>query len=45
MRPMLASRKTYEQINNLFLNNKFTIETKYDGERIQIHIKGDEIRL
>jgi len=43
-RPMLADRAAPDKVVNLMHNRTFYIETKYDGERMQLHRKGDEFK-
>jgi DNA ligase-4 len=45
IKPMLASRHLPEQVVKLMDDSEFAIETKYDGERIQIHKDGKTIKL
>lgn len=47
IKPMLAGRKQPEDIGTFIANEnrKFIIEQKYDGERIQVHKDGNNIRL
>jgi ATP-dependent DNA ligase len=42
---MLASRHLPEQIIELMKDHEFVIETKYDGERVQIHKDGQTVKL
>lgn len=42
---MLASRHAPEDVVKVMEGNPFVIEKKHDGERIQIHKSGQEIRL
>eukprot|EP00179_Madagascaria_erythrocladioides_P022031 CAMPEP_0198329464 /NCGR_PEP_ID=MMETSP1450-20131203/16207_1 /TAXON_ID=753684 ORGANISM="Madagascaria erythrocladiodes, Strain CCMP3234" /NCGR_SAMPLE_ID=MMETSP1450 /ASSEMBLY_ACC=CAM_ASM_001115 /LENGTH=142 /DNA_ID=CAMNT_0044033685 /DNA_START=12 /DNA_END=436 /DNA_ORIENTATION=+ len=44
-RPMLASRAPLEDIVAAMHHEPFVIETKYDGERVQVHKRGDDVRL
>lgn len=45
VRSMLAQRvKTVSEIRSKFSGDVFAAEEKYDGERIQIHKRGDEVR-
>lgn len=37
IKPMLAAKKTPNDVRSLLENKQFLIETKYDGERIQCH--------
>eukprot|EP00116_Pleurobrachia_bachei_P004551 sb/3464813/ len=42
-KPMLADRVTdIERIETLLSNREFIVETKYDGERMQVHKDGDK---
>eukprot|EP00794_Sanderia_malayensis_P019370 gene19370-21291_t len=43
-RPMLGQRAAYENVENLMNHNPFYIETKIDGERIQLHKNKGEFR-
>ena len=43
-RPQLADRKEVQKIPRIMKNKKFYIETKYDGERCQLHKCGDTFR-
>lgn len=45
VRPFLALRRTANQILNIFLGEEFFTETKYDGERIQLHLYNDQLRF
>jgi DNA ligase-4 len=45
IKPMLASRMTLHEIIDNFMSVPTIVETKYDGERIQCHIKDGQIRL
>jgi DNA ligase-4 len=45
IRPMLAGRKSYQELKKLLHSVELTVETKYDGERIQIHIDGEEVQF
>jgi DNA ligase-4 len=45
VKPMLAARYPPEKVPKLMDNKQFIIETKYDGERIQVHRDGDNIKL
>lgn len=45
VKPMLASRHPPEQIVKLMEEHEFVIETKYDGERVQIHKNGSVVKL
>jgi ATP-dependent DNA ligase len=38
---MLASRRPYREILKLLINAEVFIETKFDGERIQVHFQSD----
>ena len=39
VKPMLAGRRSFQQIKQHFAQVPFLIETKHDGERIQAHIQ------
>ncbi|RKP19877.1 hypothetical protein ROZALSC1DRAFT_4706, partial [Rozella allomycis CSF55] len=43
-KPMLADREEFEKVIELMSNEEFYIETKLDGERIQLHKNGDEYK-
>lgn len=43
--PMLATRQRPESLSGVLAGGRYVIETKYDGERIQIHKDGDRIEL
>eukprot|EP00743_Colponemidia_sp_Colp-15_P010678 GILK01011788.1.p1 GENE.GILK01011788.1~~GILK01011788.1.p1 ORF type:complete len:977 (-),score=171.66 GILK01011788.1:53-2941(-) len=45
IKPMLASKKHYKDIAKVMGGHKYAIETKFDGERIQVHMRGDEIKM
>jgi DNA ligase-1 len=45
IRPMLADRVKSEQEAIEKLGNKFAAEYKLDGERVQLHIEGDNVAL
>ncbi|EFA81882.1 DNA ligase IV [Heterostelium album PN500] len=45
IKPMLADRKPLETVLNAIEEESFIVETKYDGERIQIHKQNDKIKL
>ncbi len=45
IKPMLASRMTLHDIIDNFMSSATIVETKYDGERIQCHIKDGQTRL
>jgi len=45
VRPMLADRVKSEQEALEKIGNEFAAEYKLDGERVQIHIKGDKVVL
>jgi DNA ligase-4 len=45
VKPMLAARYPPEKVPKLMENKQFIIETKYDGERLQVHRDGDTIKL
>lgn len=38
IRPMLAGRKSYNELKKLLLGVNLIVETKFDGERIQVHV-------
>jgi len=41
-RPMLAERAVIEKVENQMNHKQFYVETKYDGERSQLHKKGNK---
>jgi len=41
-RPMLADRAVIEKVESQMSHKQFYVETKYDGERSQIHKKGNK---
>ncbi|XP_014680944.1 PREDICTED: DNA ligase 4-like [Priapulus caudatus] len=43
-RPMLAEQASPEKVEKLMGHGKFFIETKWDGERMQLHKKGNEYK-
>lgn len=43
--PMLATRQRPESLAGVLAGGRYVIETKYDGERIQVHKDGDRIEL
>ena len=45
IKPMLAARRNPEQVVAAMKNAPFYIETKFDGERLQVHKDGSTIRL
>ena len=45
IRMMLASRVPYAQIQGKLGGGDFIAEYKYDGERTQVHKKGQQVRL
>lgn len=45
VKPMLASRHSPEDVIKLMEGSSFIIEQKFDGERVQIHKNGKEVRL
>ena len=44
-RPQLADRVVVNKISQMMGEREFYIETKYDGERCQLHKKGDSFRF
>lgn len=42
--PMLCERMTPENIQRIITDNDYYLETKMDGERCQIHVRGAEFR-
>jgi DNA ligase 4 len=45
VKPMLANRHPPEKVVQVMGKHEFVIETKWDGERIQVHRDKDDIRL
>ncbi|GAM24471.1 hypothetical protein SAMD00019534_076460 [Acytostelium subglobosum LB1] len=45
VKPMLANRKPIDSVISILEDHPFVVETKYDGERIQLHKDGDTIKL
>ena len=43
-RPMLGQRAVIDEVEKIIPQNIFIIETKIDGERMQLHKNGDEFR-
>ncbi|ELU10753.1 hypothetical protein CAPTEDRAFT_17890 [Capitella teleta] len=43
-RPMLGDRASPHKIETTMNNKSFFLETKFDGERMQLHKKGDEYK-
>ena len=43
--PMLASRRRLEALGALLGAHRFVLQTKFDGERLQVHKDGDRVRL
>ena len=41
-RPMLASRVSISQVTRLMDHKEFFMETKYDGDRMQLHKDGEK---
>ena len=44
IRPMLAGKKTLEDMHRHYHGLSMFVETKYDGERIQCHVTKDDIK-
>lgn len=44
IRPMLCERGYISQINQMLSANDYYFETKMDGERCQLHVKGNEFK-
>ena len=42
---MLASRHSPEEVVKVMEGNPFVIEQKFDGERVQVHKNGKEIKI
>lgn len=42
---MLAAKKTLEDLQTMFMDQDFLIETKFDGERIQCHFNHEQIKF
>jgi DNA ligase-4 len=45
VRVMLAALVEWDKIVSTFKGQKFGVEIKFDGERIQIHKKGNELKF
>jgi DNA ligase-4 len=45
IKPMLASRHAPEEVIKQLEGSAFVIEQKFDGERIQVHKNGKEVRI
>ncbi|KAL6068764.1 DNA ligase, variant 2 [Balamuthia mandrillaris] len=45
VKPMLASRRSPELVTKFMGGKPFSIETKFDGERVQLHKDGKNIKL
>ena len=45
VRPQLAARKNLEESMHLFASTKYLIETKYDGERVQVHFDEESLKV
>lgn len=45
IKPMLAGRVDKSKLEEIVQGQKFLIETKFDGERIQVHFKEGDIRM
>ena len=43
--PMLASRRRLEALGALLAAHRYVLQTKFDGERLQVHKDGDRVRL
>lgn len=43
--PMLATRQRPESLSGVLAGGRYVIETKYDGERIQVHKDGDRVEI
>lgn len=44
VRPMLCERCPIKQINHMLSQHEYFLETKMDGERFHIHVKGNEFK-
>lgn len=42
---MLAGKKNMKYFNQNGVEKEYFVETKYDGERLQVHIDGDKIKV
>ena len=42
---MLAGKKTADELRQLLAGTEITIETKFDGERIQVHFNSDDMKF
>jgi len=45
VRPQLAARKHERDVAAVFSGDPFLIETKFDGERLQVHIDEERVKL
>ena len=45
IKPMLAKREKMEKLQDIVQSQNFYIETKFDGERIQVHISQENIKF
>eukprot|EP01132_Coremiostelium_polycephalum_P002500 gene2500-3093_t len=45
IKPMLANRQPINSVLEVLNGDPFVVETKFDGERIQIHKDGDQLKL
>lgn len=45
IRPMLAGRRSYNELKKLLSGLDLIVETKFDGERIQIHIENFQVQF
>lgn len=43
VKPMLAGRKSFQQIKTKLRSERFFIETKLDGERVQCHLQNQKV--
>lgn len=44
IRPMLCERGYISQINQMLIEHEYYLETKMDGERCQLHVRGTEFK-
>ena len=45
IRPMLAGKKNMKYFHQTTVEKEYLVETKFDGERLQVHIDGEKIKV
>jgi len=45
VKPMLAGKRSIEEIKQILFGKTISIEIKYDGERIQCHFNKDQLKF